>query len=247
MKFFKRLKYFAVGFSLGILFVFFLFKDRDFKWDWLPGNRVTNFIIDHPIKIDKSIFTKIEDKEAFSNSLFSVVLYGGVDFSNSETNGKVKNYIIENDQDKLYISVSFKDSISKVLEFNDEIFTTKNSTENKLINLNLDSKNFVNKISKKEIKLSKIFKCQIKKLNIKEDEFLNSLGSLKIIWEISNPYKYPHPYYFGTIELDQKTYHISFEDGSKRVRMRNFDSFNCPCKREYIRKSLLNPDCNKNF
>jgi hypothetical protein len=53
MKFSKRLKYFAIGFSIGLLFVFGLFKEREFKWAWLPGNRVTNFILSHPIKINQ--------------------------------------------------------------------------------------------------------------------------------------------------------------------------------------------------
>ena len=53
MKFIHRLKYYLIGFSLGIVLVFFFFKDRG--WDWLPGNRVVNFILTNPINIDESL------------------------------------------------------------------------------------------------------------------------------------------------------------------------------------------------
>ena len=211
MKFFKRLKYFAVGFSLGILFVYFLFKDRDFKWDWLPGNRVSNFILDHPIKIDKSKWIKIIDKEDFSKSVYNAIIEGDVDFSDSKTKSELKTYIIENELDKLQILVSFTDSVSKIIQFNNNIFFNENSIESNLINLNIDSTNFFKRINEKEIKLSKTFKCQLSKLEIKTEEFLNLFNSLKIIWELSNPYKRPHPYFVGTIYINKENYHILFE------------------------------------
>ena len=147
MKFFKRLKYFAVGFSLGILFVYFLFKDRDFKWDWLPGNRVSNFILDHPIKIDESRLGEIIDKEDFSRSVYNAIIEGEVDFSNSKTKSELKTYIIENELDKLHILVSFTDSVSKIIQFNNNIYFNENSIESNLINLNIDSTNFFKRIN----------------------------------------------------------------------------------------------------
>jgi len=247
MKFFKRLKYFAVGFSLGILFVYFLFKDRDFKWDWLPGNRVSNFILDHPIKIDESRLGEIIDKEDFSRSVYNAIIEGEVDFSNSKTNSELKTYIIENELDKLHILVSFTDSISKIIQFNDNIFFKENSIESNLINLNIDSTNFFKRINEKEIKLSKTFKCQLSEVEIKTEEFLNSFNSLKITWELSKPYKRPHPYFIGTIYINKKNYHILFEEGMDRIRIKKIGLFDQPLENNSIVKNLFINSCVKKY
>lgn len=42
--FWKRLKYYLIGFSLGLVFVIFFFQNRGCSW--LPGNRVKNTLLD---------------------------------------------------------------------------------------------------------------------------------------------------------------------------------------------------------
>lgn len=42
--FWKRLKYYLIGFSLGLIFVVFFFQNRGCSW--LPGNRVKNTLLD---------------------------------------------------------------------------------------------------------------------------------------------------------------------------------------------------------
>ena len=103
MKFFKRLKYFAVGFSLGILFVYFLFKDRDFKWDWLPGNRVSNFILDHPIKIDESRLGKIIDKEETQGMInnSSSDLFGNIKVTGQLTTTTQSNWLKDSSKGRI--------------------------------------------------------------------------------------------------------------------------------------------------
>ena len=50
MNFLNRLKFYLVGFILGLFLVFFLFKDRE--WDWLPENKIKKFLLANPIKIN---------------------------------------------------------------------------------------------------------------------------------------------------------------------------------------------------
>ena len=38
MNFLNRLKFYLIGFGLGVFFIYFLFNDRE--WDWLPENKV---------------------------------------------------------------------------------------------------------------------------------------------------------------------------------------------------------------
>ena len=49
MNFLNRLKFYLIGFSLGLFLIYTLFKDRD--WDWLPENKVKKFILENPLKI----------------------------------------------------------------------------------------------------------------------------------------------------------------------------------------------------
>ena len=57
LKFTQRLKYYLIGFGLGLFLVFLLFKDR--TWSWLPENRVLDFIVEHPILVDKNIYPSL--------------------------------------------------------------------------------------------------------------------------------------------------------------------------------------------
>ena len=55
MNFLKRLKFYLIGFILGLILVYGIFKDR--SWDWLPENKIKKFLLENPIKIN---YNKIE-------------------------------------------------------------------------------------------------------------------------------------------------------------------------------------------
>ena len=221
MKFTKRLKYFSVGFSIGILFVIFLFKDREFKWSWLPGNRVTDFILEHPIKINSSFYTKIDSKEDFSNKIFTTLINGDVNFSNSETEGEIKKYVIEDEQNTVHIAISFKDSISQIIKLNKKEFSKKNEVDINNENLHMDLKNFESRINKKEIKLSKNFLCELEKLNINKNFFIDSLEFKSIKWKISKVYLKPHPYFIVHKKINGLSYYVFFEESSTKIRIKS--------------------------
>ncbi len=50
MNFLNRLKFYLIGFGLGLFLIYSLFKDRE--WDWLPENKVKKFILETPLKIN---------------------------------------------------------------------------------------------------------------------------------------------------------------------------------------------------
>ena len=41
MNFLKRLKFYIIGFILGLFLIYSLFKERE--WDWLPENKIKKF------------------------------------------------------------------------------------------------------------------------------------------------------------------------------------------------------------
>ena len=49
MNFLNRLKFYLLGFILGLFLVYGIFKERN--WDWLPENKVKKFLLENPLKI----------------------------------------------------------------------------------------------------------------------------------------------------------------------------------------------------
>jgi len=48
--FLRRLKYYGIGFGIGLLFVFFIFKQKGCSWT--PGNRVKEAVLNRIIVAD---------------------------------------------------------------------------------------------------------------------------------------------------------------------------------------------------
>ena len=73
MNFLNRLKFYLIGFSLGLFLIYTLFKDRE--WDWLPENKVKNFILKNPLKINlKKYIIEYNNSSALFNVSFEDTL-----------------------------------------------------------------------------------------------------------------------------------------------------------------------------
>ena len=122
MNFINRLKFYLVGFILGLFLVYSLFNDRE--WDWLPENKIKKFLLANPIKINIEKSEVLNLNESFSKKVFDVVINGNVLFSKSETKTDTKNYFLESKIDSLI------DQQIKINEKKNSIGSTK---ENKRI------------------------------------------------------------------------------------------------------------------
>ena len=243
MKFTNRLKYFSVGFSIGILFVIFLFKDREFKWSWLPGNRVTNFILDHPIKINSDFNTGINLNGDFSNQIFNTLINGDVNFSKSDTEGSIKKYIIEYNQNTIHIAVSFEDSISQIIKLNEMEFSKENKVNINDENLHMDLKNFKKRIDKKEIKLSQNFLCELDQLKIDRAIFSDSLEFESVKWKLSKAYVKPHPYFILSNKIEGLTYYVLIEESSGKIRLKSIQLKNNIDSDNHLADQLFKIEC----
>ncbi len=243
MKFTNRLKYFSVGFSIGILFVIFLFKDREFKWSWLPGNRVTNFILDHPIKINSDFNTGINLNGDFSNQIFNTLINGDVNFSKSDTEGSIKKYIIEYNQNTIHIAVSFEDSISQIIKLNEMEFSKENKVNINDENLHMDLKNFKKRIDKKEIKLSQNFLCELDQLKIDRAIFSDSLEFESVKWKLSKAYVKPHPYFILSNKIEGLTYYVLIEESSGKIRLKSIQLKNNIDSDYHLADELFKIEC----
>ena len=86
MKFIHRLKYFLLGFGIGLMLVFFFFKDRG--WDWLPNNRVVKFILTNPINIDENLNKLLSKSSIETDLIFKIIENGDVNFSERALDSK---------------------------------------------------------------------------------------------------------------------------------------------------------------
>ena len=48
--FIRRLKYYGIGFGIGLIFVFIFFQNRGCSW--LPGNRVKNTVLERVMVVN---------------------------------------------------------------------------------------------------------------------------------------------------------------------------------------------------
>ena len=243
MRFLNRIRYFGFGFVFGLVFVFFIFKDRDFKWAWLPGNRVTNFIINHPIKLYSTKNKTPINSNNFINDLYTTIIDGEVDFSSSDTKNTLKHYVIRHLNNEIYVSVSFKDSVSQITKFNEIIFSEENYMDKRAPNLNMDHKTFLNIIDSKEKKFSQLFLCQLEKIGVSKISLENSLKTLKINWKSSKPFTKPYGFYIGEIMINKNAYYILLEKGAEKIRFKYIQKRTADNSQKILSKNEFNKGC----
>jgi hypothetical protein len=91
--FLRRLKYYGVGFGIGLLFVFVFFQNRGCSW--LPANRVKNSFLDRVIVIPEAEQLAMDAKNLTKKDIINVLNDGNIAFDKSIKEGNTKVYLIE--------------------------------------------------------------------------------------------------------------------------------------------------------
>lgn len=107
----RRLKYYGIGFGIGLIFVFFFFKNRGCSW--LPENRVKNAILDRLVVVSDSMDNVLRENGITQDELIQVLNDGDVIFDESDKDGDSKIYILEKDERKYYFTLPFESFISE--------------------------------------------------------------------------------------------------------------------------------------
>jgi hypothetical protein len=89
----RRLKYYGIGFSIGLFFVFFFFQNRGCSW--LPENRVKNSILDRVLVLPAQEEALIKKFNFTEEELTHVLNDGKVLFGESKKQGNPKVYAVE--------------------------------------------------------------------------------------------------------------------------------------------------------
>lgn len=220
MNFLNRLKFYLVGFSLGLFLIYTLFKDRE--WDWLPENKVKNFILKNPLKINLIKDQSIILNDQFAKKIFDLIINGNVNFSESKTNSINKKYIIEYNNSSALFNVSFEDTLCRLISIDNMIFKDYYEPEYLDTIVFIDRYNLLMKFDKMEKKFTKYFISKVKKYGLNSDDISKNLKNFKVDWKKSNPFSIINPKYIGTISISNLQYEISLETGNNKLRFKDF-------------------------
>lgn len=80
--FWRRLRYYGIGFGIGLLFVFVFFQNRGCSW--LPANRVKNSVLDRLLVIPDHQEKAMNDKHVNVKDIVNALNEGDVEFSESK-------------------------------------------------------------------------------------------------------------------------------------------------------------------
>lgn len=89
----RRLKYYGIGFTLGLIFVIFFFQNRGCSW--LPENRVKNTILDRVLVVSDSEQKQFNKLNLDLKDAYEALNDGELNFSKSKKNEFPKVFVIE--------------------------------------------------------------------------------------------------------------------------------------------------------
>ncbi|MDG1427548.1 MAG: hypothetical protein P8M19_00290 [Crocinitomicaceae bacterium] len=122
----RRLKFYGVGFGIGLLFVFIFFQNRGCSW--LPENRVKNSILDRLLVVSDETAEILKKRGVNKKELIQFLNVGDVIFGESEKDKDDKVYVIEKDGKKYLFTLPFESFIAEV-QLGNKASEAKTSTE----------------------------------------------------------------------------------------------------------------------
>ncbi len=124
--FLRRLKFYGIGFGIGIIFVVFFFQNRGCAW--LPGNRVKNTILDRVLVISDKTANEFQAKGLTKKDAIAALNDGSVLFGESDKNNDSKVYVIEHEGHKFLFTLPYESFITEV-KLGGNALKTKTSNE----------------------------------------------------------------------------------------------------------------------
>lgn len=91
--FIRRLKYYGIGFGLGVIIITFLLPNR--ACSWTPANRVKNMVLGRLLTVNDVEWELMKSKGLTEEDIISVLNDGKVNFKTSKKDGDSKVYTIE--------------------------------------------------------------------------------------------------------------------------------------------------------
>jgi hypothetical protein len=220
-KFKTRLKYFLIGFSLGLVFIFFIFGNR--ACAWLPENRVKNMLAEKEILVGDSVKFLMDCQKVTNDDVYRLLNEeGDVDFQRSITDTDPKIYLFQGKKDKKDITITYAlgDSTTEVIGFEFKLFNCISNLSNEHKNVvSVPEFEIISLIEEQEIRILDKAACQFEAYGLKKTDVLTFHTHATNIIEKSEPRLKPNPSYWlkGKIGLDE--YEIKYIIGDSRTRI----------------------------
>lgn len=220
-KFKNRLKYYLIGFGLGLVFMFFIFGNR--ACSWLPENRVKNMIAEKDILIGDSVQYLMNCEKVTNDDIYRLLNdEGDVNFEKSKTSGSPKIYVLEGKKDKKDLSITYAlhDSTSEVLGFTylNSICSTNLSNKNKSV-VPVPEFEIITLIESKEMRILDLALCQMECFGLTEKEVQTFHLYGKNMVDRSQPQLSPNPIYWLEGKIGQLEYQFKYVIGENRSRV----------------------------
>ncbi|SFU72041.1 hypothetical protein SAMN05216480_11624 [Pustulibacterium marinum] len=92
----KRLGFYFIGFSIGIIFLIFFFKNKKSEFCYFPNCRVLKEIRENEFQIDEKAQPILASNKIEEQDIEDILTYGEVNFSESDTHAEpCRTYVIE--------------------------------------------------------------------------------------------------------------------------------------------------------
>lgn len=231
-KFKHRIKFYLIGFAIGIIFMFLIFGNRGCSW--LPGNRVKNMIAEKEIYVGDSILDLMNCANISNQIVYDLLNENGeVEFDRSNTKSSPKVYFFTGDHLNQVLEMEFIlfDSTVEIKNFN---YPSKLNCQTNLSNqhkqiLPIPDAEVVQIIESNELRILNKAKCQIECLQLNENEVLQFHKSATFDAYKSRPRLSSNPEYVMTGTLNGKKIFITYIIGDKRSRIADISPNTCSC------------------
>ncbi len=219
MTFAKRLRYYIIGFGMGILVCFAIFGQRG--CDWTPGNRVLKQIATSQILITDSVRCIFAENKIEEDEVYKVLNNGSVIFSESKTHQVPKYYVIEDPTAKFKIAFVVRNDSVAVIDGipTGKQGTCKNFGANPEHIFTMPEKTIKQTLKTKEISAADSILAKLRKYNIKDGDIYNMIESGKIDFKNSLPTLKPHAIYF----VETVKCRFKIEMAEKKTRILDFE------------------------
>ncbi|MBD3637166.1 MAG: DUF4258 domain-containing protein [Crocinitomicaceae bacterium] len=234
-KFKTRLRYYMIGFGLGLVFMFMIFGNR--ACSWLPENRVKNMIAEKQLIVGDSVWDLMQCQGVDSEDIYRFLNEDGdVDFSDSKTRSYPKEYLFKGDKNNEDLSITFAlyDEYSEVIDFD---FSQKNCATDKSntdkMPVPLPASQVRKIIEAKEMRIKEKAQCEMKCYGLTEKQVLAFHTGADVVMAETNPHADPNGYYTMRGKIAGKVYSVTYIDGENRTRISRIKgSTECDCNVE---------------
>ncbi|MEY3844148.1 MAG: hypothetical protein RL293_570 [Bacteroidota bacterium] len=192
--FFRRLKYYGLGFTIGAIMVVFMFDNKGCSW--FPSNRVKDNLFNRMIVVNASSYDKITEQGFKEAEFLKTVQAGSVDFGKSKKQGLDKVYRIDYETPKgkkehCFMTMGDESFMTEI------IFTSKKASQISPTNSDAELPGKILFMPKNEFLFymdsSSVLTEKMKSIGIKNDKELNRLIRKNGRFNFSRSYLLQHP------------------------------------------------------